>query len=77
MKNDSIVHGGNDNTKYADVIKMSCETPEDAHKLRIKEPGGCTNQGPDAALTMMNDALRKEASVLLCEGVQGTINLYV
>ncbi len=45
-KNHSIVHGGNDIAKYADVINMSCETSEDAHKFWIKEPGG-----PDAVLT--------------------------
>jgi hypothetical protein len=71
-KNHSIKHGSNDIAKYADLINMSCETPEDAHKFWIKEPGGCTNQGPEAALTMMHHALRKEASALLCEGVQGT-----
>lgn len=76
-KNHSIKHGSNDIAKYADLINMSCETPEDAHKFWIKEPGGCTNQGPEAALTMMHHALRKEASALLCEGVQGTFNLSV
>jgi hypothetical protein len=76
-KNHSIKHGSNDVAKYADIINMSCETPEDAHKFWIKEPGGCTNQGPEAALTMMHHALRKEASTLLCEGVQGTFNLNI
>jgi hypothetical protein len=59
-KNHNIKHGGNDIAKYADAINMSCETPEDAHKFWIKEPGGCANQSPEAALTMMNHALRKE-----------------
>ena len=64
-KNHSMKHGGNDIAKYGDLINMSCDTPEEAHKYWIKEPGGCTNQGPRAALTMMNHALRKEASALL------------
>ncbi len=75
-KNHSIKHasGGNDIVRYGDLLNMSCETPEDAHKIWIKEPGGCKNQEPEAALTMMNHALRKEASLsaLPCEGVQGT-----
>ena len=73
-KNHSMKHGGNDIAKYGDLINMSCDTPEEAHKYWIKEPGVCTNQGPRAALTMMNHALRKEASALLCEGLQGNSN---
>ena len=74
-KNHSIVHGGGDIAKWGDLINMSCEAPETGHKFWIKEPGGCTNQGPAAAaltVIMMNHALRKEASELLCEAVQGT-----
>ncbi len=70
-KNHSIMYGGGDEAKYADIINTSCDAPEDGHKFWIKEPGGNTNQGPDAALTMMLHSLRKEASALLCEGVQG------
>jgi hypothetical protein len=79
-KNHSIKHGGNDIAKYAD---MSCETPEDAHKFWIKlsskshSSKSFTNQGPEAALTMMHYKLRKEASALLCEGVQCTFNLNI
>ncbi len=69
-KNHSMKHGGGDIAKWADLINMSCEAPETGHKLHIKEPGG-TNQGPAAALIMMNHTLRKEASELLCEAVQG------
>jgi hypothetical protein len=72
-KNHRIKHGGGDVSKYADIINMSYEAPEDGHKFWIKEPGGNTNQGPEAALTMMNHSLRKEASALLCEGVQGSV----
>ena len=75
-KNHSIKHGGGDVAKYADIINMSCEAPEDGHKFWIKEPGGNTNQGPEAALTMMHHSLWKEASTLLsllCEGVQGSV----
>jgi spermidine/putrescine-binding protein len=60
--------------KKAHWINMNCETPEDTHKFWIKEPEGCTNQGPEAALTMINHALRKEASALLSEDVQYSFN---
>ncbi len=70
-KNHSIKHGGGDISKYGDFINMSCETPEDGHKFWVKEHGGNTNQGPESALSMMQRSLRKEASALLCEGVQG------
>ena len=70
-KNHSIKHGGGDIGKYGDLINMSCETPEDGHTFWVKEPGGNTNQGPEAALTMMQHSLCKEASALLCEGAQG------
>jgi hypothetical protein len=46
---------------------MSCDAPEDGHKFWVKEPGDNTNQGPEAALIMMQHSLR----ALLCEGVQG------
>ena len=72
-KNQSIKHGGGDVAKYADIVNMSCEAPEDGHKFWIKEPGGNTNQGPEAVSTMMNHSLRKEASALPCEGVQGFV----
>ncbi len=52
---------------------MSCDAPEDGHKFWVNEPGGNTNQWPEAALSMMMHSLRKEASVLLCEGVQGIL----
>ncbi len=62
-----------DVTKYADITNITCEAPEDGHKFWIKEPGGNTNQGPEAALTMMNHSLRKQASAIFCEGVQGSV----
>ena len=70
-KNHSLKHGGGDIAKYGDPINMSCDAPEDGHKFWVKEPGGNTNQGPETALSMMQHSLRKEASALLCEGVQG------
>ncbi len=72
-KNHRIKHGAGDVAKYADIINMSCEAPEDGHKFWIKEPGGNTNQGPEAAFSTMHHSLRKEASALLCEGVQGSV----
>jgi hypothetical protein len=71
--NYSIKHGGGDVGKYSDIINMSCAAPQDGHRFWIKEPGGNTNQGPEAALTMIHPSLRKEASALLCEGVQGSM----
>ncbi len=64
-KNQSIKHGERDVGKYGYIINMSCDVPEDGHTFCIKEPGGNTNQGPEAALTMMHHSLRKEASALL------------
>ena len=76
-KNHSIVHVAADIARWADLINMSCDAPETGHKVWIKEPGGNTNQGPASALTMMNHALRKEASELLCEAVQGGFYLSI
>jgi hypothetical protein len=74
-KNHSLKHGGGDVGKWGDPINMSCDAPETAHKLWIKEQGDCTNQGPAAQLTMLNHSLRKEASELLCEAVQGVFRI--
>ena len=54
-KNHSIKHGGGDTSiaKYGDPINMSCDAPEDDHKFWVMEPGGNTNQGPEAALSMI------------------------
>jgi hypothetical protein len=72
-KNHSLEHGGGHIAKYGDPINMSCDAPEDGHKFWVKEPGGNTNQVPEAALSMIMHSLRKEASALLCEGVQGIL----
>ena len=71
-KNHSIIHTPGDVGRYGEAINMSCDPPEDAHK---NEQGGSTNQGPQAQLSMMLHSLRKEASALLCEAVQGNIHL--
>ena len=70
-KNHSIKHTPSDVVRYCDAINVSCEAPETAHKDWVKEQGGCINQGPHVQLTMMLHSLRKEASAMLCEGVQG------
>ncbi len=67
-KNHSIKHGSNAIAKYADCINMGYEAPEDAHKFKIKEPGGCTNQGSEAVLTTMSNARQTKVSALLCDG---------
>jgi hypothetical protein len=75
-KNHSMKHGGVDIARWGDHINMSGEAPETGHKFWIKEQGGCTNQGPAAALTMMHDMLRQEASALLCEAFDDDNTLY-
>jgi hypothetical protein len=70
-KNHSIQHNPGDVARYCDAINTSCDPPENAHKKWVKEQGVCTNQGDQVQLTMMIHSLHKEASALLCEGVQG------
>jgi len=72
-KNHSIRHTPGDVARYCDAINISCDAPEEAHKLWVKEQGVCTNQGPQAQLSMMLHSLHKEASALLCEAVQGNV----
>jgi hypothetical protein len=72
-KNHSIRHTPGDVALYCDAINVSCDAPEEAHKLWVKEQGVCTNQGPQAQLSMMLHSLHKEASALLCEAVQGNV----
>ena len=74
-KNHSIIHAPGDVCRYGDAINVSCDPPEDAHKIWVKEQGGGTNQGPQAQLSMMLHSLHKKASVLLCEAVQGNAHL--
>ena len=70
-KNHSMRHTGGDVARYCDAINVSCDAPEEAHKIWVKQQGVCTNQGPQAQLSMMLHSLHKEASSLLCEAVQG------
>jgi hypothetical protein len=70
-KNHSIKHAPNDIVKWGDSINMSCEAPETGHKDWVKKQGAKTNQGPAVALSMAQHTVRKEASALLCEAVQG------
>ena len=73
-KNHSIKHTPGDVARYCDAINVSCEAPEEAHKDWVKKQGVCTNQGPEAQLSMMLHSLHKEASALLCEAVQGNVS---
>jgi hypothetical protein len=57
--------------RWGDPENMSCETPETGHKEWVKKQGGKTNQGPQVQLSMMKHTLRKEASALLVEAIQG------
>jgi hypothetical protein len=70
-KNHSLKHAPNDIAKWGDSVNTSCEGPETGHKEWVKKQGGKTNQGPAVSLSMVQHTLRKEASALLCEAVQG------
>jgi hypothetical protein len=77
-KNHSIRHDTpGDVARYCDAINVSCDAPEEEHKLWVKEQGVCTNQGPQAQLSMMLHSLHKEASALLCEAVQGNVCVFL
>ena len=67
----SIKHVPSDIVKWGNTENTSCEGPETNHKFWVKTQGGKTNQGQTANKTMMNHTLRKEASALLCEAIQG------
>ena len=63
-----------------DSINMSCEAPETGHKEWVKKQGAKTNQGPAISFSMAQlppqHTVRKEASALLCEAVQGAFVEY-
>ena len=59
-KNHSMLHTPGDVARYCDAINVSCDTPEEAHKIWVKKQGVCTNQGPQAQLSMMLHSLHKE-----------------
>ena len=75
-ENRSIIHTPTDIARYGDAINFSCDPPEEAHKTWVEEEGVCTNQGPQVQLSMMLYSLRKEASALLCEAVQGRFAVF-
>lgn len=70
----SIKHAPNDVLRWGDLINMSCEPPETGHKLWVKQQGGKTNQGTAVQRSMMTHTLRKEASALCCEAIQGSLH---
>ncbi len=72
-KNHSIQHTPGDVARYCDAINCSFDPPENAHKKWVEEQGVCTNQGDHVQLSMMIHSLYKEASSLLCKGVQGKL----
>ena len=69
----SIRHAGNDIARWGDTVNTNTEAPETGHKKWVKGQGGKTNQGPAANLSMMIHTVRKAASALCCDGVQGRI----
>ena len=68
----SIVHGAADVMRWGDPENMSAEAPETGHKEWVKKQGGKTNQGPQVQLSMLKHTLRKDASAMLCEAIEGT-----
>ena len=66
----SIKHCHVDVIDFGNPISCSCDGPEGGHKKWVKQQGAKTNQGPSAALTMMQHSLNKEASELLCDAIQ-------
>ena len=73
----SIKHAPNDIARYGDTENLNVEGPEKSHKEWVKRQGGKTNQGSTSHRTMMVHSLRKEASNLLCEAVQGLYPLHI
>ena len=69
----SILHAPSDIVRWGDTENMSCEGPEANHKKWVKGQGGKTNQSETSNKTMLKHTLRKEASSLLCEAVQGDV----
>ena len=67
----SITYAAKDIARWGDTDNTNVEAPELAHKNWIKQQGGKTNQGPAVQKSMMIHTLRKEASALCCEAVQG------
>ena len=67
----SIQHAPNDVLRWGDAENMNVEGPENLHKEWVKAQGGKTNQGPTLHKTLITHCLRKEASALLLEAVQG------
>ena len=70
-KVNSIIHSPNDVAHFGHYLNYCCEAPEKGHKVWVGQQGEKTNQGPEAQLTMMIHSMRKEASAVLCEAVQG------
>ena len=73
----SIKHAPNDIIRYGDTENTNVEGPENKHKEWVKNQGGKTNQGSSSHRTMMVHTLRKEASALLCEAVQGCTHIFI
>jgi len=73
----SIKHAPNDVLRWGDTENMNVEGPENLHKEWVKAQGGKTNQGPTSHKTLMTHCLRKEASALLSEAVQGKTNTHM
>ena len=67
----SVIHSPNDVARFCHYLNFCCEAPEKGHRMWVGQQGEKTNQGPEVQLTMMIHSLRKEASAVLCEAVQG------
>ena len=73
----SVIHSPNDVSRFGHYLNYCCEAPEKGHKIWVGQQGEKTNQGPESQLSMMLHSLRKECSSLLCEAVQGTLQIMV
>ena len=70
-----MIHAASEIMRWGSIINCSAEVVEDGHKTWVKGQGKNTNQGASSAKTMMNNSLKKIASMELSQAVKGQILL--
>jgi hypothetical protein len=70
-----MIHAVSEIMRWGSIINCSAEVVEDGHKTWVKGQGKNTNQGASSAKTMMNNSLKKIASMELSQAVKGQILL--
>jgi hypothetical protein len=70
-----MIHAASEIMQWGSIINCSAEVVEDGHKTWVKGHGKNTNQGASSAKTMMNNSLKKIASMELSQAVKGQILL--